>query len=103
VTTLLTVEQAAERLAMTERGVRRLIANEGLTVVRLGRTIRIDAEDLESFVAAHKHRRADQHQTFAPFAATDPLLFGTGRRTSRGARASRSTRPDGVERSSEMS
>jgi excisionase family DNA binding protein len=50
--TLLTVEQAAERLGTTERFVRRLIAERRVAYVKLGRHVRIAAEDLEAFIVA---------------------------------------------------
>lgn len=51
-TELYTVDQAAERLNTTARFVRRLIAERRIAFVRLGRHVRIAAEDLEAFVAA---------------------------------------------------
>ena len=49
--TLLTVEQAAERLGTSERFVRRLIADRRITYVKLGRNVRISEHDLINFVA----------------------------------------------------
>ena len=49
--TLLTVEQAAERLGTSERFVRRLIAERRITYVKLGRHVRIAADDLMNFIA----------------------------------------------------
>jgi excisionase family DNA binding protein len=48
--TLYTVDQAAERLSTTPRFVRRLIAERRIAFVRLGRHVRIAAEDLEAFI-----------------------------------------------------
>ena len=49
---LLTVEQAAERLGTSERFVRRLIAERRIAYVKLGRHVRIAADDLEAFIVA---------------------------------------------------
>ena len=48
--TLLTVDQAAERLGTSVRFVRRLIAERRIAYVKLGRHVRITAEDLEAFI-----------------------------------------------------
>ena len=50
--TLLTVDQAAERLGTSARFVRRLIAERRIAYVKLGRHVRIAAEDLEAFIVA---------------------------------------------------
>ena len=50
--TLLSVEQAAERLGTSERFVRRLIAERRIAYTKLGRHVRIDARDLDAFIAA---------------------------------------------------
>ena len=50
--TLLTVDQAAERLETSVRFVRRLIAERRIAYVKLGRHVRIAAEDLEAFIVA---------------------------------------------------
>jgi excisionase family DNA binding protein len=49
--TLLSVEQAAERLGTSVRFVRRLIAERRITYVKVGRHVRIAETDLASFVA----------------------------------------------------
>jgi excisionase family DNA binding protein len=49
---LLTVEQAADRLRMSARYVRRLIAERRIGFYRLGRSVRIDPADLTAFVTA---------------------------------------------------
>jgi excisionase family DNA binding protein len=49
--TLLTVEQAAERLGTSERFVRRLIAERRIAFVKLGRHVCIAEPDLINFVA----------------------------------------------------
>ena len=48
--TMLTVEQAAERLGTSERFVRRLIAERRITYVKLGHHVRITEHDLINFV-----------------------------------------------------
>jgi excisionase family DNA binding protein len=50
--TLLSVDQAAERLGTSVRFVRRLIAERRIAYVKLGRHVRIAAEDLEAFIEA---------------------------------------------------
>jgi excisionase family DNA binding protein len=50
--TLLTVEQAAERLGTSTRFVRRLIAERRIAYAKLGRHVRIAEADLIKFVAA---------------------------------------------------
>ncbi len=49
---LLTVEQAADRIRMSARYVRRLIAERRIGFYRLGRSVRIDPADLTAFVIA---------------------------------------------------
>jgi excisionase family DNA binding protein len=50
--TLLSVEQAAERLGTSVRFVRRLIAERRIAYIRVGRHVRIAEADLASFIAA---------------------------------------------------
>jgi excisionase family DNA binding protein len=50
--TLLTVDQAADRIATKPRFVRRLIAEKRIPYVKLGSHVRIDTADLDQFVAA---------------------------------------------------
>jgi excisionase family DNA binding protein len=49
--TLLSIEQAAERLGTSVRFVRRLIAERRIAYVKLGRHVRIAERDLNNFVA----------------------------------------------------
>lgn len=50
---LLTVDQAAERLGVTPRFIRRLTSEKRIPYVKLGGShVRIEEEDLEAFVAA---------------------------------------------------
>jgi excisionase family DNA binding protein len=50
--TLLSVEQAAERLGTSERFVRRLIAERRIAYTKLGRHVRIATRDLDAFILA---------------------------------------------------
>ena len=50
--TLLSVEQAAERLGTSERFVRRLVFERRIAYTKLGRHVRIAESDLINYVAA---------------------------------------------------
>jgi excisionase family DNA binding protein len=50
--TLLSVEQAAERLGTSERFVRRLVAERRIAYTKLGRHVRIATRDLDAFIVA---------------------------------------------------
>jgi excisionase family DNA binding protein len=50
--TLLSVEEAAERLGTSARFIRRLIAERRIAYTKLGRHVRIAARDLDGFVAS---------------------------------------------------
>ena len=52
--TLLSVEQAAERLGTSVRFVRRLIAERRIAYVKVGRHVRLDPTDMEAFIAASR-------------------------------------------------
>ena len=52
--TLLSVEQAAERLGTSVRFVRRLVFQRRIAYVKLGRHVRITARDLDAFIAASR-------------------------------------------------
>jgi excisionase family DNA binding protein len=49
---LLTVDQAAERLATKPRFIRRLIAEKRIPYVKLGAHVRIADHDVDAFIAA---------------------------------------------------
>lgn len=49
---MLTVAQAAERLGTPERFVRRLIAQRRVRFYRVGRYVRFDIADLDTFIEA---------------------------------------------------
>lgn len=53
---LLTTEAAAERLSISERTLRREIAAGRLSVVRIGRSVRICPDDIARFILASKGR-----------------------------------------------
>jgi excisionase family DNA binding protein len=55
--TLLTVEQAAERLGTSTRFVRRLIFERRIAYAKLGRHVRIAEHDLINYVAAGRVER----------------------------------------------
>jgi excisionase family DNA binding protein len=59
--TLLTVEQAADRLGTSERFVRRLIAERRIAYVKLGRHVRIAEPDLINFVATGRVESQRRH------------------------------------------
>ena len=50
--TLLSVEQAAERLGTSVRFVRRLVFERRIAYVKIGRHVRISSRDLDAFVRA---------------------------------------------------
>jgi excisionase family DNA binding protein len=52
--TLLSVEQAAERLGTSVRFVRRLVFERRIAFVKVGRHVRICATDLDAFIAASR-------------------------------------------------
>ena len=52
--TLLSVEQAAERLGTSVRFVRRLIAERRIAYVKVGRHVRLDPTDVDAFIAASR-------------------------------------------------
>lgn len=48
---LLTVEQAAQRMSMSERHVRRLVAERRIAHHKLGRSVRLDPADVDAYIA----------------------------------------------------
>jgi excisionase family DNA binding protein len=57
---LLTVDQAAERLGATTRFIRRLRAERRIAVIKLGKHIRIDSNDLDAYIEASR-QEPEQH------------------------------------------
>jgi excisionase family DNA binding protein len=51
---LLTVDQAAERLGTSVRFIRRLRTEGRIPVVKLGKHIRIDSNDLDAYITASR-------------------------------------------------
>jgi excisionase family DNA binding protein len=51
---MLTIEEAAERIGMSVRYVRRAVAERRIAFHRLGRCIRFDPSDLAEFIHAHR-------------------------------------------------
>lgn len=51
---LLTIEQAAQRINMSARYVRRLVAEREIPVYRFGRSVRINPDDLAGFMASSR-------------------------------------------------
>ncbi len=49
---LLSVEEAAERLGTSPRFIRRLIAERRIAFAKIGRHVRLDTTDIDAFVAA---------------------------------------------------
>ena len=62
---LLTVEQAAERLGTSVRFIRRLRTEQHLTIVKLGKHIRIDSTDLDAYIHANRQEALDASTTLA--------------------------------------
>jgi excisionase family DNA binding protein len=58
--TLLSVEQAAERLGTSPRFVRRLVFERRIAYVKLGRHVRIAEHDLINFVATGRVQAGDR-------------------------------------------
>ncbi len=57
--TALTVEQVAQQLGVSDRTIRRMIANKQITAFRVGqRTWRIDQADLDAYIEKQKSRAA---------------------------------------------
>jgi excisionase family DNA binding protein len=47
---LLTIEQAADRLSVSVRNIRHQIYRRQIPIVKVGRLVRIDEEDLQDFI-----------------------------------------------------
>lgn len=47
---LLTIKDVAERLQVSARTINRLVANDDLTVIRIGRAVRVSEEALKAFL-----------------------------------------------------
>ena len=58
---LLTVGQAAERLGTSVRFIRRLRTEQRITVIKLGKHIRIDSTDLDAYITASRQQALGAH------------------------------------------
>jgi len=56
---LLTTEEAAERLNITPRHVRRLVFERRIAYRKVGRYVRFHPDDLAEYVAAHRVQAGD--------------------------------------------
>lgn len=54
---LLTVPEVAQRLVLSSKQVRRLIAGRDLPHIRIGTRVRITQEDLENYIARMRQAR----------------------------------------------
>jgi excisionase family DNA binding protein len=51
---LLNLDEVAQQLRCTRRSVERQVANQSLRVARIGRSVRVERRELETFIAAHR-------------------------------------------------
>ncbi|WP_460794367.1 helix-turn-helix domain-containing protein [Nocardioides pacificus] len=56
-TLLLTLDEAARELRCARRSVERQVARHGLTVVHVGRSVRVERRELERFIAQMRDTR----------------------------------------------
>lgn len=70
-TSFLTIREAAERLKVSQRTVRRWIDQGYLQVIKLGRTVRIDEGSLNGLIFARSNvvRRPSEAREIAPVSA----------------------------------
>jgi len=77
---LLTIDEAAERIRMSTRHVRRLIADGQIAYHRLGRAIRLHGADLDAYIASGRidpiHDEAPAAATAGAFSLTSGSLNG---------------------------
>lgn len=57
---LLTVQEAADQLGTSVRFIRRLRAERRITFIKLGKHIRIDSNDLDSYINAGRQEAWNQ-------------------------------------------
>ncbi len=76
-TSFLTIREAAERLKVSQRTVRRWIDQGYLQVIKLGRTVRIDEGSLNGLIFARSNvvRRPLEAGEIAPFSALAEETF----------------------------
>jgi excisionase family DNA binding protein len=51
---ILTVKETADALKVKPQWVYRMMSNDGLPCIRLGRQIRVDEDSLKKWIAAHR-------------------------------------------------
>jgi excisionase family DNA binding protein len=52
---ILTVKETADVLKVKPQRVYRMMSNDGLPCIRLGRQIRVDEDSLKKWLTAHRH------------------------------------------------
>lgn len=57
----LTVEEVADQLQVSARTIRRWIRDEGLPAIKVTRAVRVDAEDLSTWLAGRKTPGGSSH------------------------------------------
>ena len=50
----LTIDEAADRMNVTPRFIRRLVAERRISYIKAGRHVRIDSEDLDAWIAERR-------------------------------------------------
>jgi excisionase family DNA binding protein len=60
---MLTVHDAASRMGMSDAYVRRLIASGRLPCYRIGRSVRLDAADVDAYLATCRNESAVEEPT----------------------------------------
>lgn len=77
VRSFLTIRDVAERLKVSQRTVRRWIDQGYLKVIKLGRTVRIDEENLSDLISTNLKvvRRSSEAREIAPFSALTEEAF----------------------------
>ena len=76
---LLTVDQAAERLGTTTRFIRRLRAERRIAVIKLGKHIRIDSNDLDAYITASRQPPGAGASRPVPSLTAVPGIFAVHR------------------------
>jgi len=61
---LLTTAEAAERMHMSERYVRRLVSERRIAFHRLGRAVRLAPDDVDAFIAAGRVEPMDESEVW---------------------------------------
>jgi excisionase family DNA binding protein len=61
---LLTIGEAAERMHMSERYVRRLVGERRIAFHRMGRCVRLRPADIDAFIAAGRVEPMDESEVW---------------------------------------